>query len=456
MFNKIPKPLLFGILGAIGCLVGWVLGEPVLKVLSPAENVPAGGTAPVSRKAPNLLFSNPVMQQVTTERGAHQGAIKIGLLWRNINDLDLHCIDPSGEEISYQHKASRSGGELDIDCNVNPPYRNPGAEHIYWKEGSVPEGTYKVFVNHYNNKGGSDPTPFEVEILVEDRIFKLAGSLQPQQNSEMREFTISKGSNSTLIHDSGALREQFDWKALFAVGFWGALLAIPLAGALVMGQNALQHRALLQAKQRTIVLRGGLIAGFVSGFVSQYFFASLAQKAGFATSALFLGAGQTVGWIVLGGLLGLAMTFFIPNLPRRFAIPGGVIGGLIGGLAFVLANRLAGDVTARAIGAASVGFGIGAMIAIAEKIAREAALIVHWGPNERSIINLGPKPIMLGSSPEADLYLPKEKGFPLVTALVTFIDGRIAIENKIDNTRRELRNGSRLQLGELAVEVEAK
>src|SRR5688572_12768674 len=126
MLTKLPKPLFFGLLGLAGALIGWIVAEPLLKVVSPAGAQTAG--SPNSGSAtPNLIFSNPVMQQVMSDRGAHTGEIKIGLLWPNRNDLDLHCIDPNGEEIFFGHKRARSGGELDIDCNVSAPFRNPGA-----------------------------------------------------------------------------------------------------------------------------------------------------------------------------------------------------------------------------------------------------------------------------------------------------------------------------------------
>ena len=60
------------------------------------------------------------------------GDVQVLLSWGNYNDLDLKCSDPSGEIISFSHKRSRSGGQLEIDMNVEyPSSRNP-IENIYW------------------------------------------------------------------------------------------------------------------------------------------------------------------------------------------------------------------------------------------------------------------------------------------------------------------------------------
>jgi len=89
-----------------------------------------------------------------------------------------------------------------------------------------------------------------------------------------------------------------------------------------------------------------------------------------------------------------------------------------------------------------------------ESLAREAALIVHWDENERTVINLGPTPVVLGSSPEAHLYLPAEKGFPPEAAIVTFVDGMVELENLMTETRHTLQNGNKLEIGNLIIEIQ--
>ncbi|MBI5219430.1 MAG: OmpA family protein [Bacteroidia bacterium] len=128
---------------------------------------------------------------------AKTGDIQISLMWNNFNDLDLHCIEPSGNEIWYQSKKVASGGEMDIDMNFAyggdigdnaadkslPPdvtrwVSSKPIENIYWPAGGAPAGHYKVSVVYLTNykflpkykssavKGCEDPTIFTVRIKV--------------------------------------------------------------------------------------------------------------------------------------------------------------------------------------------------------------------------------------------------------------------------------------------------
>ena len=96
----------------------------------------------------NYGDSDPLSSRLKRE-GAKTGAVQISLMWNNYNDLDLHCIDPNGEEIYFSRKHSLSGGELDVDMNAGGVSSIEPVENIFWREGGAPTGTYKVFVNHY-------------------------------------------------------------------------------------------------------------------------------------------------------------------------------------------------------------------------------------------------------------------------------------------------------------------
>jgi hypothetical protein len=104
------------------------------------------------------------------EVGAGGGDIQISLSWHNFNDLDLHCIDPAGEEIFFGHRRSvRTGGELDIDQNASVPYNMSPVENIYWPMGGAPSGLYRISVVYYAPHSGIDATAFMVRTVVRGR-----------------------------------------------------------------------------------------------------------------------------------------------------------------------------------------------------------------------------------------------------------------------------------------------
>jgi Ca-activated chloride channel family protein len=94
------------------------------------------------------------------------------------------------------------------------------------------------------------------------------------------------------------------------------------------------------------------------------------------------------------------------------------------------------------------------VVALIERLAREAALIVHWDPNEQTVVNLGSEPVILGSGKEVHLYIPKERGFPDIAALVTFKDGRVEMENRMTGTTHTLQGGNKLEIGTLLIEIQ--
>lgn len=111
------------------------------------------------------------------EHGAKTGDVQASLLWNNYNDLDLHVIDPSGEEIFFAHKRARSGGELDVDMNAGGPESDKPVENIYFPRNGAPQGRYRVLVHYFANHGSADPTPFRCEVLVGKAVRKFSGQL---------------------------------------------------------------------------------------------------------------------------------------------------------------------------------------------------------------------------------------------------------------------------------------
>jgi len=119
------------------------------------------------------------MAQRLGEVGAKSGDIEFSLSWNNVNDLDLHCIDPKGVHIWFSNTNSPlSGGKLDHDANAHD-FVNTPVENIYWPVGGAPAGIYEVSVVFYSNHGGQIPTPFTVRTVVKDQTNYFRGALYP-------------------------------------------------------------------------------------------------------------------------------------------------------------------------------------------------------------------------------------------------------------------------------------
>lgn len=71
------------------------------------------------------------IQSRVTKAGGKKGEVQFALAWRNVNDLDLHVIAPSGEHISHQHRRSKCFGMLDVDMNVDGESEEP-VENVRW------------------------------------------------------------------------------------------------------------------------------------------------------------------------------------------------------------------------------------------------------------------------------------------------------------------------------------
>lgn len=81
------------------------------------------------------------------------GEVQISVSWDSPSDVDLHVIDPSGEEIYYANSTSRSGGQLDVDSNSACTIDGRQIENIRWPATGAPAGTYIVRVDYWSDCG---------------------------------------------------------------------------------------------------------------------------------------------------------------------------------------------------------------------------------------------------------------------------------------------------------------
>ena len=164
--------------------------DPPEKIPPPEEEMPEGGLFTISKLSSVDDGSTGEsgdggggaglgeFNERLDREGAKSGDVQVSLLWNNFNDLDLHVRCPSGEEISYQKRHSRCGGELDVDMNAGGRASAKPVENVYWPEGGAPEGKFIVMVNHYADHGGRGPTKFTVAVTVGGRTKRFSGTIR--------------------------------------------------------------------------------------------------------------------------------------------------------------------------------------------------------------------------------------------------------------------------------------
>jgi uncharacterized protein YfaP (DUF2135 family) len=75
------------------------------------------------------------------------GEVQVSVAWDADSDVDLHVIDPVGDEVYYSEPGVDSGGMLDLDSNAACLIDGVNNENITWA--TAPSGSYTVRVDYY-------------------------------------------------------------------------------------------------------------------------------------------------------------------------------------------------------------------------------------------------------------------------------------------------------------------
>ena len=232
--------------------------------------------------------------------------------------------------------------------------------------------------------------------------------------------------------------------SLLRVSAWSALLALGASLGMIIAQNYYLHRTFLAPWQVIAGFAGSFTAGLIAGALGQIIynipvFTALGEL------------GRILAWGILGCLLGIGMSFFIPNLKPLYALLGGMLGGAIGGLGFVIMAQSFGNVAGRIVGAGFVGLSFGCVIALVEAVFREAWLEVKYGPNEVRTVTLGVESISFGSNSNAcTIYIPNVEP---IACRFRLEKGQILYEEVPTGQLQRLTTGVKKNLGRVEVLV---
>jgi hypothetical protein len=103
------------------------------------------------------------------------GDVKVTLSFDRLHDLDLHVVEPNGDEIFYDHPMSETGGQLDLDSGSQCMTTSANAENIFWPPGGAPAGDYRVFVQNYQQCSAGDIT-FTVRVAYDSVVNTYTGT----------------------------------------------------------------------------------------------------------------------------------------------------------------------------------------------------------------------------------------------------------------------------------------
>lgn len=451
---SLPKPLLFLVVGAFGALLGWGVGEiyaskaPAPEATALVEEISPGvfrrNTAGAAA-APSLLFDSAVQGRLVAAGASMKGEIMAALSWESKDDLDLHCFDPSGTRIYFERRKSTTGGELDVDQNVSAPLRTDPVEHIYWPLDGAPEGKYVFKVYFFTRRSSVDAVPFNLEVQIGDKLIKKTSTL----------------SSAGAMEDNGKIVFEFDYQkapapprktnaagfllGVASVGLTLGFLALGASFAISLTQSRMLGSDSWLPRDFGKIVLLSLCSGILAGFIGQALLTVMASGLGASGGKLF----KVVAWIVVGGTLGFAFSLIIPNLDRGKAILGGLIGGVLAGIALTF---LPGG-TGRFLACVILGGAVGLSVAVVEAMAREGYLRVIWGPGEFTTVNLGSMPVTVGTGVESTVKIPKSSGFPATIATFTMRDGKATMYHNMTGATHPLRDGNKLPLGTVTIEV---
>ena len=115
---------------------------------------------------------------------AGTGRLQVSCSWNQLNDVDLHLIEPNQEEIYYGNGISTSGGDLDVDSNADCSIDNINNENItYGDTAVIQSGEYIVNVDLYANCNIDDTTNYNITAYYEGELITPTFGTNPYNGS---------------------------------------------------------------------------------------------------------------------------------------------------------------------------------------------------------------------------------------------------------------------------------
>lgn len=437
--------------GVLGAVLGWGVTEPTYVDGAGADKAESGGVLDEFAKR-------------LEEAGAQTGDIQLSLMWRDYNDLDLHCIDPLGDHIYFDKRYGRRG-TLDVDKNAKKTeLTNQPVENIFFSNPA--KGRYKVYVHHFDTHGKSTNEPFTLRIK------------KGEESRDHKSTAIYKGGTASIedvkrkawSFGFNYQGPQSDEEAELEEGF-GNFAMLPLVLALVCLGFGVAESAVERSLPKALAKGGlALLFGLAFGFAAQhlaeatYAFGDkiLRIRDPEAWDAMLL---RGASWIVFGLGAGLVYGLVGKSLKQGlYGCAGGALGAFAGGLLFNPIVAYAGDPElSRALGFSFLGCATGLSIGLVESALKDRWLYVSSGPLAGKQFILYKEETTLGSHPKSDLYLFKDPAVQSRHAVLRIRKNQTLLESEGETlingasvTSATLHSGDVIEVGRYSFQFEEK
>lgn len=150
-----------------------------------------GGDTTTSTLPPDTVAPGTLPPATSPDDLGGANDVDVTLSWSGNDDLDLHVIDPNGEELSFSSTTTSSGGTL-VGGDEIPACEDTGghSENAYWGPGQAPPGSYQVFVRDFG-ACDDDGASFSLSISVNGEVVGGdSGTLVPGADSATSTFQV--------------------------------------------------------------------------------------------------------------------------------------------------------------------------------------------------------------------------------------------------------------------------
>lgn len=147
-------------------LPGAVRGTDVRPTIGLPQSLRAGGFRAMYAAAGIAAELGPPTAHDYAVVPVGTGSLQISLSWTQSADVDLHVVEPGGEEIFFNNRTSETDGTLDLDSNRACRIDGINNENVTWGSNQPPAGAYIVRVNTWDSCG-QDPVDYVLTITID-------------------------------------------------------------------------------------------------------------------------------------------------------------------------------------------------------------------------------------------------------------------------------------------------